>query len=361
VHNLEEILISHYKKYPGMQVQDAVKLVYQNEFAGGHFIEDEGRSLEILREEMSSVANHEAGGGMGYGFSLFEEIGNGLCRLYLEGLKDCTVDIGTVNKFFIYTANSNAGSIRSFEDKLDVLRKCCEEGSLPFPQSELEEYLQAYKRYGYPSVSHSGKYRETYFPAYRVVSSRFRDFFEVFCRIDSLLQKKNSIIAAIDGNSGAGKSFLAMLLKEIYGCNVFHMDHFFLPAELRTEERLAEAGGNVDYARFRNEVIEGLLSGREFRYHIYNCANDTMDQVVTVQPRRLNVVEGSYSMHPALIEHYDLKVFLGIGKDKQSRRILERNGPVMHERFMSEWIPLEDRYFSEMDIPAKCDIVINAQ
>lgn len=361
MHTLEEILISHYKRYPGMQVQDAVKLVYQNEFAGGHFIEDEIRSLEILREELRSASSNDTGGDMGSGFSLFEEIGNGLCRFHLKGLKDYTVDIETINRFFIYTANSNTGSVRSFENKLYVLRKCCGEGSLPFPPGELEDYLQAYKSYGYPPVSHSGKYRETYFPAYRVVSSKFRDYFEVFCRIDSLLRKKNSIIVAIDGNSGAGKSFLASLLEEIYDCNVFHMDHFFLPMELKTKERLAETGGNVDFARFRNEVIEGLLSGREFRYHIYNCANDTMDQVVTVQPKRLNVIEGSYSMHPALIKYYDLKVFLGIGKDGQSRRILERNGPVMHERFMSEWIPMEDRYFSEMDIPAKCDIVINAQ
>ncbi|MGE5614770.1 MAG: uridine kinase family protein [Bacillota bacterium] len=359
MYNLEEILESHYKKYPGMQIQDAVKLVYQNEFAGGHFIVDEGRSLEILRDELRSIGSHEAGGGTGHGFPLFEEIGNGLCRLHLRGLKDCAVDIGTVNKFFIYTANSNTGSIRGFEEKLNVLRKCCKEGSLPFPPDELEDYLQSYKRRGYPPLSHSGKYRETYFPAYRVVSSKFRDYFEVFCRIDSLLHKKNSVIAAIDGNSGAGKSFLASLMEKIYDCNVFHMDHFFLPVRLRTRERLAETGGNVDYARFKDEVIKGLLSGREFRYHIYNCAGDTMDTTITVTPKRLNIVEGSYSMHPTLIEYYDLKVFLGIGKDVQSRRILERNGPVMHERFMSEWVPMEDRYFSEMDIPAKCDIVIS--
>jgi uridine kinase len=358
VHNLEEILVSHYKKYPCMQLQDAVKLVYQNEFAGGHFIEDEGRSLEILREELRRVNSHDTGGDANHRFQLFEDIGNGLCRLHLKGLKDYAVDVGTVNKFFVYTANSNAGSVRGFEEKLDVLRKCCKEGSLPFPPGELEECLQSCKRHGYPPVSHSGKYRETYFPAYRVVSSMFRDYFEVFCSIDCLLKKKNSIIAAIDGNSGAGKSSLASLLEEIYDCNVFHMDHFFLPSRLRTRERLAETGGNVDYARFKDEIIKGLLSGREFSYHMYDCASDTMDRSITVTPKRLNIAEGSYSMHPTLIQYYDLKVFLGIDKETQSHRILERNGLAMHERFMSDWVPMEDRYFSEMDIPAKSDIVI---
>ena len=31
---LKKILFEHYKRYPCMQVQDMVKLIYQNEFAG---------------------------------------------------------------------------------------------------------------------------------------------------------------------------------------------------------------------------------------------------------------------------------------------------------------------------------------
>ena len=42
---LIKILRAHAEKYPLMRPQDAVKLVYQNEFGGGHLIVDYDWSL----------------------------------------------------------------------------------------------------------------------------------------------------------------------------------------------------------------------------------------------------------------------------------------------------------------------------
>ncbi|NLK88499.1 MAG: hypothetical protein GX279_13605 [Clostridiaceae bacterium] len=403
---LEDILVNHYEIYPRTQIQDMVKLIYQSEFAGGHMVDNKAESLKRLREEMTSVLNTSGSEAMarsmcscsttgiqdvsGYAAicadaaagmdgqtkpvtvsGLFEDIGNGLCRLHLRGLKSLPVSLETINGFFVYTANSNKGSMADFEDKLDVLRDLCRRGILPYSVSDLDEYLSAYKMRGYPPVSHSDDYREAYSPAYRVVSSVFMEYFEVFCRIDALIGRMNkqpvrniagairSVNVAIEGNSGAGKSSLAALLQQIYDCNVFHMDHFFLTPVLRTEERLREAGGNVDYVRFKKEVIDGLRSGNEFSYQTYDCSKGSLDQIVKVEPKILNIIEGSYSMHPTLADSYDLKIFLGIGAEEQSRRILERNGSFMHEKFISLWIPLENRYFSELDIASQCDIVYN--
>ncbi|MDD2446187.1 MAG: uridine kinase, partial [Tissierellia bacterium] len=77
----------------------------------------------------------------------------------------------------------------------------------------------------------------------------------VFKEIDLLMNSKDKVLVAIDGNSGAGKSTLSEILESIYSCNVFHMDHFFLRPELKTKERLDEVGGNVDYVRFNDEII----------------------------------------------------------------------------------------------------------
>ena len=49
---LKAILIAHAKRYPPMQPQDAVKLIYQNEFGGGHLIRDEEACLNYLRGNM---------------------------------------------------------------------------------------------------------------------------------------------------------------------------------------------------------------------------------------------------------------------------------------------------------------------
>ena len=185
------------------------------------------------------------------------------------------------------------------------------------------------------------------------------DFSPLFRQIDALLAQNPQVLVAIDGNSGAGKTGLAALLARVYDCNVFHMDDFFLPPELKTQARLSEVGGNVDYLRFKNEVIMGLQRNQPFQYRVYSCREQAFTQRITVNPKPLNIIEGVYSLHPTLSDHYDLKVFLSVEAAEQSRRILERNGPEMHHRFIHEWIPLENRYFRELAIAKKCDLVFS--
>lgn len=353
--NIEDVLLKQYKLYPKMKLQDLVKLIYQNEFAGGHMIADEVVSLNRLKDEFDSIKNCDQRDKIAP--RIFENIGNGLFRLHLAGLIGSSVQLETVNKFFVNTANLIMGSIESFEEKLNVLRKCSNYGSLPYSTEELESYLMEYRKQGYPPVSHSGVYRKLYSPSYRIIKEEYYSYSELFETIDALMKSGKTVNVAIDGNSGAGKSTLADILGNVYECNIFHMDDFFLRPELRTEERLKEIGGNVDYVRFKEEVTEGLRSGQGFRYRPYNCQTRSLEEYVLVTPKRLNIIEGVYSMHPTLIDSYNLKVFLGIEPEEQSHRILIRNGEFMHKRFINEWIPLEDLYFEHMQIREKSDLV----
>ena len=50
----------------------------------------------------------------------------------------------------------------------------------------------------------------------------------VIKQIDDLLTQKDAVIVAIDGKCTSGKTTLASKLAELYDCNVFHMDDFFL-------------------------------------------------------------------------------------------------------------------------------------
>jgi len=359
--SIKEILVKQYYLYPKMQIQDMIKLIHQNEFAGGHLIESEEDSLQRLQEEWRCLEQLSPDRKI-YN-DVFESIGNNLCRLHLAALKHCnsikhySISLSTINRFFISTANSIQGSVESFEKKLDELRQCCKEGQLPYSLEELDACLSSYKKKGYPPISHSEIYRAAYFPAYRVVGSEYRDFFELFCKIDSLMREKDRVNVAIDGNCGAGKTTLASLIANIYECNIFHMDDFFLTPELKTEERLKEVGGNVDYVRFKHEVIDGLNSGREFQYRKYDCKSMTFQQPISVTPKKLNIIEGSYSMHPTLINNYDLKIFLNINEKEQISRILKRNGAFMLKRFIHEWIPMENRYFKGFNIKEQSDLV----
>jgi len=352
--DLRKILLQHFERYPAMQIRDMVKLIYQNEFAGGHLIANESDSMSRLKDEFEALSKNT---GNAQGLNPFEEIGNGLCRLHLERLTGSDVSLRTVNKMFVSTANTVSGSITAFEEKLNVLRQCCMNKELPFNAEDVDAYLADYKNSGYPAVSHSETYKNAYRPAYRIVKSEYMRYFDVFRKIDLLLGARETVKVAIEGMSGAGKSTLASLIRSVYDCNVFHMDDFFLRPELKTKERLKEIGGNVDYVRFKEEVFLNLQHGGTFQYRVYDCKLMDFGEHVTVAPKRLNIIEGSYSMHPTLADYYDLKIFLEIDEKEQSARILKRNGEVMHKRFINEWIPLENRYFNGMKIKEQCDLV----
>ncbi|MBQ9692998.1 MAG: phosphoribulokinase [Clostridia bacterium] len=185
------------------------------------------------------------------------------------------------------------------------------------------------------------------------MANRYASYLSLFAKIDALIKKGNAIVT-LEGGSASGKTTLARILQEVYGCTVFHMDDFFLRPEQRTPERFAEVGGNVDRERFYEEVLKPLKNNETVRYRPFDCSTQSLKDELIVTPEKLTVIEGAYSMHPAFEEYYDLAVFLDIEPEYQRTRILKRNSPQLAKRFFEEWIPLENRYFSETKIKERC-------
>lgn len=180
--------------------------------------------------------------------------------------------------------------------------------------------------------------------------------------VSAVLQKIQSysspLLIALDGRCGAGKTTLADRLKEECGCNVMHMDDFFLQPQQRSEERLQEPGGNVDYERFLEEVMVPLSQGRNFSYRKYDCKKGMLSEPVSVKTGKITIVEGSYSCHPHLWDFYDFRIFMDVEKEEQLRRIGLRGGEEAVSRFRDLWIPLEERYFAFYKLQERCDFYI---
>lgn len=187
----------------------------------------------------------------------------------------------------------------------------------------------------------------------------YNEYQYVFDVIKNLLKDNEKLIIAIDGRCGSGKSTLGALLTERFDCNIFHMDDFFLPFEMKTSKRLAEAGGNVHYERFEEEILRPLQNNKSVVYRQYLCNKGEFSQTIKVKPKHLTIVEGSYSIHPTLRNYYDYRIFITVDPKVQYERILKRNGKEKLQDFLNKWIPMEEYYFTELDIKNQCNLILD--
>ena len=163
---IKGILRLHAKRCPLMAPTDAVKLIYQNEFGVGHLIQDRNAFTARLIREMAEVTALPM-------IPLTEPIGNGLIRVMLNSPDSCRIDPVKLAECCLQTAAAHHGTQTRFKRKLAELEALCRGGLFAFSPDELAEYLGRYREAGYPPVSHSPIYRETYHPAYRVISQKF--------------------------------------------------------------------------------------------------------------------------------------------------------------------------------------------
>ena len=154
---------------------------------------------------------------------------------------------------------------------------------------------------------------------------------QIIIKVNELLKTKKQVIISIDGCAASGKTTIAEKLSKLYSSDIIHMDHFFLPVELRTTERLNEPGGNIHYERFKEEVINNL--GKPFSYNVYNCnkccilrKKPYFDAAFGVSAIRKTGEQVSGDTHSVL--RIDERKFLvalsdGMGSGEYARRISE--------------------------------------
>lgn len=333
-------------RYPALEIQDLLKFLHQSVYGCGHFVGPQ--AAELLEQELAELPS-DAGADP-------EPLDGDFYRLPLGYLSRHGLAADTLLRIFTLSAESPSGSQAALEEKLSVLLD--PDVGLPFSSEALAAAVEAWRAEGFPACRHSQAFREAYHPAYRVIRRQFVPLLPLLTAVDRKLAEQGRAILSIEGGSASGKTTLAALLERIYDAAVFHADDFFLQPEQRTPARLSEPGGNIDRERLLEEVLLPLTQDRPVTFRRYDCHTQALLEPVTVVPKRLNIVEGAYSMHPLLAEHYDLSVFLEIPPELQRQRILRRNGPEMAERFFSAWIPLEQAYFDALQPRQRCDLVL---
>lgn len=338
-----KLLTEHAARCPLMQPQDYGKLIFQSEFGAEHFAADKKAVLDFIIEELETV-------GSGSSPLLSEYIGNGFCRFPLSA---CTSYKAAelLADLFILTARESHGSADGFERKLTLAASL---------SSEINKWISEWKKKGCPPVHHSEIYRKAYDPHYRLLRTEYAGYFPALLKIKARLAAKTSasVIIGADGRCGSGKTRFAELISKLLPCNILHMDDYYLPLSERAENWTEIPGGNIDLERFLSELLLPIKSDKAAVYRPYDCGTDKIGEAVTLPKRPLTVVEGSYSHHPLLAEHYDLKIFLTCSVQEQKLRLKNREGNRFPE-FEERWIPMEENYFKRCKIEESSCVTIN--
>lgn len=369
--NFEQYLIDQTLAHPSTQPRDIIKQCYQAAYGAEHLLSDMDRARNYMEREYASVAPNA-------NTPLYEAISPQVCRVNLAAWKHRELPLEWLFCMFAATASISVDrqqATKQFLSYLDTADALIQASRLPvtFSAEQWAQVLSAYKQSAMSAVHHSDDYRQAEHPAYRILHQDFVRLLPILEAVADHTKKArrstdptmssqlpSPCIIAIDGRAASGKTTMADQLAQILGGDVIRMDDFFLPLDLRTQERLQTPGGNVHYERFSEEVLPHLHAPKAFSYRRFDCHIMDFNGQRQISACPIRIVEGSYSHHPALGDYAHIKVFSHVTPDKQLDRILHRNGPQMARMFKERWIPMEENYIHAYRIDTSSQIVIDS-
>lgn len=337
--------------HPSMQPQDVLKMCYQAAFGAEHLLDDEKSARELLSREWENTPGDSDA-------ALYERLSNEVCRLNIRAWKGQGLPMEWLLQLFVRSCRPAPNAQNRFFAFLGSVDALCAADGLPFGVEEWKAAKEACLREGVRPLHHSDTYRAAEKPAYRVMDTAFLRLLPLLLSAHAASCKCKAKVIAIDGRAAGGKSTLAEQFSQVTGAGVIHMDDFFLPRELRTEERLSTPGGNVHYERFASEVLPRIASGEAFSYARFDCSVMAINGQHEVPAGDLRLVEGSYCCHPALGNYMDLRVFSDVTPREQLRRLQSRADEKLAQQYVNTWIPLEEKYFKAYAIRDRADLTV---
>jgi uridine kinase len=173
------------------------------------------------------------------------------------------------------------------------------------------------------------------------------------------------IVVAVDGYSGAGKSTLATALADQIDAAVIHGDDFYreMPESDRLELTPKQGVDRYfDWERLRREALLPLARRRRSRYRRFDwLTGHGLTAEVTVDPRRIVLVEGVYSARPEFEDLLHLKVLVEVPDGIREQRRQQRARTVSRDdphAWDVRWHAAERHYFDTIRPPEKFDIVV---
>lgn len=182
-------------------------------------------------------------------------------------------------------------------------------------------------------------------------------------RFRRLRRRHATLLVGVDGRGGSGKSTLARRLEASGRCiSVVEFDDFYRPSsdrKLRAAAGGSEIGGNFDWRRLREQVLEPLSRDEPARYERYDWPRDELAEWHDVPVGGIVIVEGNYSTRQELTAFYDFTIWVDAPRELRLQRGLQRGGQDTLERWLTEWIPEEERYVEAENPAGRVQLVLD--
>ncbi len=157
-----------------------------------------------------------------------------------------------------------------------------------------------------------------------------------------------TILVAIDGPGGAGKSTFAARLSTALGdAPIVHTDDF------------ASADNPIDWwPRTLHEVIEPLASGRVATYQRYDWPTESLADWITVEPGGVVIIEGVSASRREWSSCLSYSIFIETPAEVRLQRGLLRDGDERLDDWQ-EWMAAEDAHFARDLAVDRADMVLD--
>jgi len=161
--------------------------------------------------------------------------------------------------------------------------------------------------------------------------------------------KRQTILIAIEGYGGSGKSTISERLKEALGNSyVVNIDDFIIKAKL-TEQSWDK--GAFDRERLEQQVLIPATTGSEITYQKLVWDTDTLSEPIIVPKVAYLIVEGISSYHPSIAKYYDYKIWIDTPIELAKQRGQARDGDNENAQYWDLWaendLAYQQRYHPE--------------
>lgn len=168
-------------------------------------------------------------------------------------------------------------------------------------------------------------------------------------KILALPRKRQTLLIAIDGRGGSGKSTLSQKLQEkLPNVTIVHLDDFAYP--------------DTDRERLLKQVILPLEENKSARYQRFDWGTTQLGEWHEITPGGIVIVEGVSTLHDILYKHFDFKVWIECPANTGFQRGLKRDIDVYkvdtRDEWLNKWMPEEKKYIDEQKPQKRADYIV---